>query len=486
MKNLLALIVLLLLAVFSSDQQRRPAVLALKHVTVIDMTGAAPKPDMTVVITGNLITTIGRTGEVSIPRDAQVIDAAGRFLIPGLWDMHVHALRKERVDYFLPLFVANGITGVRDVGTTADGFAALGQLRQEIASGTRIGPRIIAAGRILDGAKPAVPENSIPFANPTEAREAVRFLKQGGADFIKVYDGVPRDSYFAIVAEATKLKIPFVGHVPKEITSIEASDAGQKSIEHLGTILRDCSVLEPKTIEERVNAKIRSNDKPNGPSLIPMRIAVRTEIELATYSRPKCEQLFERFVKNGTWQVPTLIVKQMSAFVDSANLKNDPRMKYISADTLEKWKPENNLFLKYRTPEFIETNKQLYRKEVELVGAMHRAGVKFMAGTDVPGLYMYPGFSLHDELGLLVQAGFTSMEALRTATYNPVAFLGELDSQGTVQCGKVANLVLLYANPLENIANTKRIAAVVLNGNYLSRENLEGLLADVEAKVKAR
>lgn len=486
MKNLLLLIVLLLVAVFLPTQQLRPAVLALKHVTVIDMTGAAPKPDRTVVITGNRITTIGRTGEVPIPRDAQLIDATGRFLIPGLWDMHVHALRKERVDNFLPLFVANGITGVRDIGTTADGFAALGQLRQEIASGTRIGPRIIAAGRILDGAKPAVPENSIPFANPTEAREAVRFLKQAGANFIKVYDGVPRDSYFAIVAEAKKLNIPFVGHVPNEITSIEASDAGQKSIEHLGTILRDCSMLEPEIVEERVNAIIRSNDKPNGPSLIPVRIAARTKIQLATYSRPKCEQLFARFVKNGTWHVPTLMIKQISAFVDPANLKNDPRMKYISPDSLERWKPENNRFLKYLTPEIIETRKQLYRKEVELVGAMHRAGVKFMAGTDVPGLYMYPGFSLHDELELLVQAGFTSMEALKTVTYNPAAFLGELNSHGTVQSGKVANLVLLDSNPLENIANTKRIAAVVLNGHYLSREKLDGLLADVEASFKAR
>jgi imidazolonepropionase-like amidohydrolase len=450
------------------------------------MTGAPPKPDVTVVITGNRITTIGRTGEVSIPRDAQVIDATGKFLIPGLWDMHVHALRKERVDYMLPLFVANGITGIRDIGTTADGFASLRQLRQEIAGGIRTGPRILAAGRILDGARPAVPENSLPFANPTEAREAVRILKEGGADFIKVYDGVPRDSYFGIVAEARKLKMPFVGHVPMEITSIEASDAGQKSSEHLGTTLRDCSELEPKSIEERVNAIIRSNDKPNSLSLIPMRIAARTRIELATYSRPKCKQLFARFVRNGTWQVPTLIVKQMTTFVDSANLKNDPRMKYISADTLERWKPENNRFLKYLTPEIIETRKELYKKEVDLVGAMHRAGVKFMAGTDVPGLYMYPGFSLHDELLLLVQAGLTPMEALRTATYNPAAFLGELDSHGTVQRGKVANLVLLYSNPLENIANTKRIAAVVLNGRYLSRDNLDGLLADVESRVKAR
>lgn len=486
MKSLLVLIVLLLVAVFSPAQQTRSAVLALRHVTMIDMTGAPPQPDMTVLITGNRITSIGRTREVSLPRDAHVIEAKGKFLIPGLWDMHVHALRKERVDYFLPLFVANGVTGIRDIGTTADGFAALKQLRQEIAGGRRIGPRIIAAGRILDGARPVVPENSIPFSNPTEAREAVRTLKQGRADFIKVYDGVPRDSYFAIVAEAKKLKLPFVGHVPAELSSTEASDAGQKSIEHLGTILRDCSELEPKTIEDRVNAIIKSNNQPNSPSLIPIRIATRTKIQLATYSESKCEQLFARFVTNETWQVPTLIGKKMITFVDSANLKNDPRMKYIPADTVERWNPDTNRFLKYLTPEIIETRKQLYQKEVDLVGAMHRAGVKFMAGTDVPGLYMYPGFSLHDELALFVQAGFTPMEALRTATYNPAAFLGELDSHGTVKHGRVANLVLLHANPLQDIANTKLIAAVVLNGRYLSTQHLDSLLADVESRVKAR
>lgn len=460
--------------------------LAFTHVTLIDMVDAKPRNDMTVIVEGNRITAIGKSSKVRLPKSAKVIDARGKFLIPGFWDMHVHPIRRERADYFFPLFIANGVTGIRDMGTTEDGFAALTQLRKEIADGTRTGPRIIAAGRILDGATPAVPENSIVFTNETEARQAIRFLKQNGADFIKVYDGIPRNSYFAIVDAARKQSIPFAGHIPTEVTSFEASDAGQKSFEHLGTILRSCSTLAANILDERTNALIQPSDKPNDFSLIPRRIAARTKIELETYSEQKCRQLFARFIKNETWQVPTLLTKQRSALVDSGLFTNDVRMKYISPDTLERWKPENNLFLKYRTPEFIETRKKLYQKELELVGAMHRAGVKFMTGTDVPGPYMYPGFSLHDELALLVQTGFTAFEALQAATRNPAEYLNLLSELGTIEKGKLADLILLDANPLENIDHTKRITAVVFNGKYLSKEAREKMLADVVSRANKK
>lgn len=436
---------------------------------------------MTVIVEGNRITAIGKSSRMRIPKNAHVINAGGKFMLPGFWDMHVHALRGERPDYFFRLFIGNGVTGIRDMGTTAEGFARLHQLRQEIAAGTRVGPRIIAAGRILDGARPAVPENSIPFTNAAEARQAVRFLKENGADFIKVYDGIPRDIYFEIVDEAKKLNIPFAGHIPAQVTSSEASDAGQKSLEHLGPILRSCSTLEPKMIEGRANALVKPGNKPNDLSGIPARIAARTRIELETYSEQKCQRLFARFIKNGTWQVPTLFTKKINAFVDQEVTRTDPRMKYISPATLETWKPENNLFLKYRTPEFIEVRKKLFEKEVELVGAMHRAGVNIMAGTDIPAPYMYPGFSLHDELALLVQSGMTPFEALQTATRNPTTYLNLTRDLGTIEKGKLADLILLDANPLNNIANTKRIDSVVFNGKYFSHEALQKLLADVEA-----
>ena len=473
-------ILLLLTILFPTIVIAQTKPLVFTRVTLIDMVDAKPKPDMTVIIEGDRIASVGKSSKVRVPKNAQVIDARGKFLIPGLWDMHVHALRPERVAYFFPLFVANGVTGIRDMGTTAEGFAALRQLRQEIAGGTRIGPRIIAAGRILDGAKPAVPENSIPFTNETEARQAVRFLKQAGADFIKVYDGIPRASYFAIADEAKKQSMPFAGHIPNEITSFEASDTGQKSFEHLGTILRSCSTLDPKAIDERVTATIKPGNQPNDFSAIPVRIAARTKIELETYSEQKCEQLFAHFVKNKTWQVPTLIIKQTIAFADSMPT-DDPRRKYIPLATLERWKPENNLFLKYRTPESIETRKRLFDKELELVGTMHRAGVKFMAGTDVPGLNVYPGFGLHDELGLLIRAGFTPFEALQAATRNPTEYLNLSRELGTIEKGKLADLILLEANPLDDIGNTRRIDAVVINGRYISKEAREKMLAEVEA-----
>jgi imidazolonepropionase-like amidohydrolase len=453
--------------------------LVLTRVTLIDMVDAKPKPDMTVIIEGDRITSIGKSGKVRVPKSSQVIDARGKFLIPGLWDMHVHALRPERVAYSFPLFVANGVTGIRDMGTTAEGFAALSKLRQEIAARTRVGPRIVAAGRILDGAKPAVPENSIPFTNETEARQAVRLLKQAGADFIKVYD-MPRASYFAIADEAKKQSMPFAGHIPSEVTSFEASDTGQKSFEHLGNILRSCSTLDSKAIDERVSATIKPGNQPNDPSAIPVRIAARTKIELETYSEQKCRQLFAHFVKNQTWQVPTLIIKQAIAFADSIPA-DDPRRKYIPLATLERWKPENNLFLKYGTPDSIETRKRLFAKELELVGTMHRAGVKFMAGTDIPGLNAYPGFSLHDELGLLVRAGFTPFEALQAATRNPAEYLNLSRELGTIEKGKLADLILLDANPLDDIGNTRRIDAVIVNGRYISKEAREKMLAEVEA-----
>jgi imidazolonepropionase-like amidohydrolase len=314
----------------------------------------------------------------------------------------------------------------------------------------------------------------------------VRSINQGGADFIKVSDGVPRESYFAIIDEARKLGLPVAGHIPTEISSFEASDAGQKSFEHLGNILRSCSKLSPSEIDERAAARLTPGTRPNDASLIPARIAAHTQIELESYSNAKCYQLFARFVRNRTWQVPTLIAKQSSAFVDSIMQVDDARGKYISRATHESWRPENNFFLKYRTPQFIEMRKKLYQKEIELVRRMHKAGVGFMAGTDIPAPYMYPGFSLHDELGLLVTAGFTPFEALLTATRKPAEYLNLSRELGTIQKGKLADLILLDANPVTNISNTKQIRAVIFDGRYFSKEMLEKMLDDVKTAAQQR
>jgi len=463
------LLLFLLLFTFhnATAQQTRSKSIALLHVTVIDMTGAPPKPDMGVLITGDRIASLTPSRHLRIPRGAQVINATGKFLIPGLWDMHVHFTEVERT---FPLFVANGVLGVRNMGGDLND---LRRWRAEVADGKLVGPRIITCGPIIDGPDPAAHGPTIVVSNASEAKQTVDMLKERGADCVKVYDRLPRNAYFAIIDEAKRQGLPVVGHVPLSITSAEASDAGQKSIEHLGTILEGSSTLGSELF------KLDSSTQPiKDPSEFPRRIAARGVRMLDTYSEQKANELFARFIRNETWQVPTLETKWAQTFIDDLNRSADDRLKYIPASDRQWWSPEKNFFARYRTPEYITFRKRLWEKELELVGAMHRAGVKFMTGTDLGGAFVFPGFSLHHELELFVQAGFSPMEALQAATRNPADFLGELNSQGTIEKGKLANLVLLDRNPLADIRNTQSIAAVVLNVKYLSREYLNRSLAN--------
>ena len=448
---------------------------AFTHVTVIDMTGAPSKRDRTVVISGNRIAQVGSPGSTKIPRNARVVDAAGKFLIPGLWDMHVHFGETERS---FPLFVANGVTGVRDMGGDPEKSF---RWREETARGALLGPRIVACGPIIDGPDPAAHGPTIVVATAAEGRKAVADLAGRGADCIKVYDRLPRDAYFAIISEARKRRIPVVGHVPLSVSTAEASDAGQKSIEHLGTVLEGSSTIEAEL------QRLEAAPPPAGdPSEFPRRIAARGKRMLDTYDERKASVLFRRLAKNRTWQVPTLVVKRGQTFIDDLSRAGDVRLKYVAKSDREWWSPQKNFFARYRTPEYIVYKKRLYRTELDLVGAMHHAGVPLMTGTDVSSAWVFPGFSLHDELELLVEAGLTPMEALRAATRNPAAFLGELASFGTVERGKMADLVLLDANPLEDIRNSRKIRAVVRNGRYLPNEELQAMLARAEDAARVR
>lgn len=471
MKKLSALLLLLIVSVDFCAQELPAGVLALTHVTVIDMTGAPSKRDMTVVIRGHRITAIAPSRQMRIPRDASVINAAGKFLIPGLWDMHVHFTEIKRS---FPLFIANGVTGVRNMGGDLEDLL---RWRAQVASGKILGPRVVTCGPILDGPQPAAHGPTIVVGTPAEGRQTVDMLKQRGADCVKVYDRLSRDVYFAIVDEGKKQGLPVVGHVPLSLTSVEASNAGEKSFEHLGSILESTSTIETELHQLEA-------EPVTAPSDFPRRIAARGERMLNTYDEQKAKQVFATFVRNQTWQVPTLEFKWAQTFIDDLTRKGDAHLKYIPEAEQQWWSPQKNFFARYRTPEYIVFKKRLFQKELELVGAMHRAGVPFMTGTDLSGAYVFAGFSLHHELELFVQAGFTPMEALQAATRNPAIFLGVLSSQGTVERGKIANLVLLEANPLENIRNTQRIDAVVVEGRYLPKEALQKMLAEAEANAK--
>lgn len=465
---------LFLLLIFVSQLAARrlpstePTSLAFTHVTVIDMTGAPPKPDMTVVVTGSRITDLGQAGKVRLPKGAQVINATGKFLIPGLWDMHFHIKEAEST---FPLFIVNGVTGVRSMGGD---FQKLFEWRDAVASGRLPGPRIVTCGPVVDGPRPSNPDHAIPVGTAEEGRQAVYFLKRSGADFVKVYDGVPRDAYFALAEESKKQGLPFVGHIPNAVTMAEASNAGQQSVEHIGTFLEGSSDAEAE-LRNWPSSPVKNGDF----SVIPARIAARGNRMLETYSEQKAARLLALLARNNTWQVPTLLAKRVNTFVDDISGVRDPNYKYIPASIREGWSPDKNFFYRYRTPEFIAYQKRLFQKELETVGAMNRAGVPVMAGTD-GGPYSVPGFGLHQELALLVKAGLTPMEALQAATLNPAKYLGESDRLGTVEKGRIADLILLERNPLEDISNTERIEGVVVNGTFFPRGVLRMMLANIE------
>jgi Amidohydrolase family len=473
-KGLSLLLVLspLLCAVNQPTLSTRPKSLVLTHVTVIDATGAAAKPDMTVVIKDGRILEIGKGAQVHPPEHAETVNATGKFLIPGLWDMHVHWYDKD----YLPLFIANGVTGVRMMW----GVPSHHQWRKAIEAGQLVGPHMLIASPIIDGPNPIWP-GSIVVANENEARQVVIQVKRDGADFVKVYALLSRDAYFAIADESKRLGIPFAGHVPDAVSLEEASRAGQMSNEHLTGVLIACSSREAELVKlaQETVAAIQAG-QPSSVRYQGPQHRERVESALDTYSPQKAEAVFAELKKNQTWQCPTLTVLRSTAFADNASFGSDPRLKYIPRDIVSSWDPKADPFLKTRTAEDWVLSKKVFAKELTVVGAMQGAGVGILAGTDTLNPYCLPGFSLHDELGLLVQAGLTPMQALQAATLNPARFMGREKDLGTVATGKIADLVLLDANPLEDIGNTRKISAVVFAGQLFSRASLDEMLAKTE------
>ncbi len=437
--------------------------LALTGVTIIDGSGAPPVPRMTVVIADGRIREIGPDESVLAPAGAKIVDVAGQYLIPGLWDMHAH-IGSNNVPALTGLFLANGVTGVRDMGDSMD---AINQWRSASDTDGRPCPRIIACGPFVTGPNPANPAISVIVTNEAEARRAVADLKERGADFIKVYNSLSRESFLAVADEAKKSRIPFAGHVPDSVSAAEASDAGIASIEHLTGILIACSSNETELRGQRAASLSGKYGNKSFPSFL--RAHARQTVD--TYSEKKAAALFSRFVKNQTWQVPTLTVLRAVNILDDCFFTVDPWLKFKSPGSR-------------KDPPAGETAaiKKVFQKNLEIVGAMHRAGVLIMAGTDIP--YSFTGFGIHDELSLLVQAGLSPMEAIQAATIQPARFLGLGAVLGTIEAGKKADLLLLQADPLEDITNSRKIVGVVAAGRYLSKTDLSALRARGEAELR--
>jgi N-acetylglucosamine-6-phosphate deacetylase len=449
-------------------------VTVITHVTLIDATGAPPRQDSAVMIMGVRISAVGSSGSFVIPSNATIIDGTGKFLIPGLADMHLHLTGASEPngsrEFILPLLLANGITTARDMGGKVEFLKAL---RKEIDTGKRLGPQIFFTGPYLDGQPPSF-QPSIVVRNAGEAVAAVDILRNDGVDFIKVQSRLQPESYFALAAESKKLTIRFVGHVPDSITAAQASVAGQASIEHLTGVLLGLSTRE----EELRGDKLKPAKG---------RIEERAWLRrlLNSVSDRRTHALLEEFKRNGTWQVPTFpLLVHIGFLTPRTDLAEDPRLRFIPGDLRAIWKKGRKALLEGYTDEDFALREAIIQESLEVVGKMSAAGVPIMAGTDTTAPNVFPGFSLHEDLEYLVKAGLTPMQALQAATSKPAEFLGRSAGQGTIQVGKRADLVLLDGDPLVDIRNTQKIRAVVVNGKLLDRSELDRLLAGVERFAK--
>ena len=446
--------------------------LALQGVSVIDVADGAVRPDQTVLITDHCITQVGPAAEVTVPAEATKIDAAGKFVVPGLWDMHVHFASAD----YAPLFVANGVVGVRDMHAHVP-FILL-PLRTAIAQGKVIGPQVLTAISMVDGAPPMWAD-AVSAANPEAGRKAVQSLKARKADFVKIYSGLDRETFLAICDEAKKLDMAVVGHIPEAVSAVDASNAGVRSMEHIFGILTASATNETQLREELVTS-IRGVDAKQFYPLL-----IRSQLKaLDNFNAARADALFATLARNRTYQCPTLTVHRMFANLTDPAFTADPRTRYTPKLVKFAWTQA----LQWVTPiaQKATEKQRLYVKTKEIVLDMHKAGVPILAGTDTSNPYCLAGFSLHDELALLVESGLTPLAALQAATLEPARYLKREDTQGSVAAGQLADFLLLDANPLEDIRNTTKIHAVVLGGQLFDRAELDEILAKAEATAAKR
>lgn len=409
--------------------------LVIHDVTIIDLS-KGPLASRTLVVTGDRITQITESATSNLPTGGRVVDGAGRFLIPGLWDMHVHLSNTKASA--LPTLLAHGVTSVRDIGGR---LSEIDLWRGEMRAGKMHGPRVFRSGPMLNG---RFSDYQLLVTNAAEARGAVRALHRAGVDFIKLHRMTPREAYFGIADEAEKLQLRFAGHIPRTVSPEEASDAGQWTFEHVETLFEGTF----------------SDARDDVPLARPIE---RFKTDGAT-------ELFERFAKNRNWWTPTL-----TAF-ETANLRfwnEKPELTdvYISRSS---WDMIKKIRKNPPTREWLYDRRAQFPHHLELVGIAQRSGVGLLAGTDMAARIV-PGDSLHRELELLVESGLSPIEALRTATANPAQAF-ERDDLGAIEPERIADMVLLRKNPLESISNVREIDGVVARGRFFDREALDGLL----------
>ena len=458
------LLLLLSITVLQSCSKTIEGELIITNVNIIDVKTGVINPNMDVVIDGNKISSILTHKNNTSYKSENIIEGSEKYLIPGLWDMHTHTWWGYR-DFF-PLLLANGITGVREMFGDME---TVKKIRTEIALDSINGPIIISAGDIVDGDPPAMSGCDIA-KTPEEGREIVRKQKADGADFIKVYNSLNRDVYFAIADECEKQDIVLTGHIPHKITLEEALNANHASIEHFFGILDYCADTKGLFHIDSLR-KTRFNY---------IEHYKRSDFINKTYDKNKEEEVIALLSKNNAWICPTFTVHK--GFIRQYDYYyEDDRIDYMPDYAMNGWFwiKDGDSILSEDDSRMLNIDKNSYNLMISLIKPLQDNGVNLLVGSDYANPYTYPGFSLHEEMQILVEeAGLSPFEVLQAATINPAIFLKKDDDLGTIDLGKLANLVVLNKNPLDDIKNTQTIHAVILNGKYLEGSKLRN---DIEA-----
>jgi imidazolonepropionase-like amidohydrolase len=449
--------------------------LAIVNVTIVDAPKAELVEGQTVLIDGDRIAVVGGSAQVEVPATAQIVDGSNRFVMPALWDMHAHIYAVSPL-LDLPLYIAYGVTNVRDMQSCPqadDPFIACPEDKRrwttEALNAERVGPRIVATTSFMANG-PAMLDRlrGVPkyfgTATPDDARAFVQHFA-GKVDAIKVYDRIPRDAYFALVDEAARHGLEVVGHRPHAVSAVEAS-AHQKSIEHARFILHE-SFAGSAELRKLGSTQQWHEDR--------RRMLDEHDPQLA-------EEIFAAMARNGTWYVPTHLTRWADAFVDDPIVREDDLLRYLHPLMKWQWLEDIDAMLAGDpSPEARATYRDFYYKGLELTGAAHRAGVKVLAGSD----YMVAGADVHRELEQLVLAGLTPAQALVAATLSPAEYFGLEHQYGVVAAGHRADLLLLGANPLDDIRHTRRIESVVFNGNLYDRTALDRISGHVQRQARS-
>ena len=421
--------------------------LFIKNVNIIPMPGSRILHGYDVIIEGARIKQIlSSRKQKSEKFTGRVINGTGKFLIPGLFDMHVHLESKS----FFPLFLMNGITAIREVGSTRKDIF---QLRDKVNSGNIIGPRMFIAGPILEG-DPPFWQGFKNLRTAAEAKKAVGELKKKGADFIKVYDTLTPKVYTMILETAHKLGLNVTGHIPSSMDMFAALRAGQDCFEHIDTLGNSIfKITWTKKKGQWVVGKI----KLSGPKLA---MLLR---QLSIKKSAVCPTLvfFEKYAKLATYK----------KLLGSQEMRYMP--KYYGSVAWNPSHPKSFANIKGKDPQWFRNAGNIAKPMLKLIPLLQKKGIVLLAGSDTPNAFVVPGFSLIEELKLLVLAGLKPFQALEAATYNSSLFLGVSHELGTIERGKIANLVLLRKNPLQNISYIRSVEGVIINNTYLSSKDIK-------------